>query len=102
MTTERIEISSDSETVWTNLMRILCRRHRSNARNGLPTDYNIEDLRRDHYSGFHSNQDLRRILNELARIHAEIQIEGYIIRLTTYGLNNCNKFDPTFQKNFQF
>ncbi|MGA9151593.1 MAG: hypothetical protein WBZ36_13530 [Candidatus Nitrosopolaris sp.] len=81
-------------------MQILCSRHRINARRDSPTDYNIEDLRRDDYQGFDSNQYFRLILNELARRHQEIQVEGDIIRLTMYSLNNCQKFDPTFQKDF--
>jgi hypothetical protein len=83
-------------------MRILCSRHRSNARNGRPTDYSIEDLRRDNYPAFDSSEYFRQILDNLARIHAEIQIDGDIIRLTKYGLNNCDRFDPTFQRDFQF
>jgi hypothetical protein len=98
MTTRNI--SNDSESVWTNLMQILCSRHRNNARNGRPTDYSIGDLRIDHYSSYNSLPYFRQILDNLATMHAEIQIDGAIIRLTNYGLNNCHRFDSTFQKDF--
>jgi hypothetical protein len=78
----------------------LCSKHRINARNGRPTDYKIEDLRIDQFAGFTNSKYFKRILEELANRHTEIQIDGDIVRLTNYGLDNCKKYDPTFQRDF--
>ena len=61
----------------------LCSRHRINARNGSPTDYEIENLRQDHYSAYEEAQNFRRLIYELAKIHREIQVDENIIRVTT-------------------
>jgi hypothetical protein len=61
----------------------LCSRHRINARNGSPTDYEIEKLRQDHYSAYEEAQNFRRLIYELAKIHREIQVDENIIRVTT-------------------
>ena len=92
----------DIKKVWPGLMLHLCPRHRINARNESPTDYKIEDLRKDHYAGFTDSQYFRKLIYELARLYEEIQVEGDIIKLTKYGLDNCEKYDPTFQKDFKY
>jgi hypothetical protein len=61
----------------------LCSRHRINARNGSPTDYEIENLHQDHYSAYEEAQNFRRLIYELAKIHREIQVDENIIRVTT-------------------
>lgn len=91
----------DIEKVWQNLMLLLCRRYRINKRGGRQTDYRIEDLRNDHYRAFTDARYFRRLVGQLARQHEEIEIERDIIRITDYGLNNCKKYDPTFQKDFE-
>jgi hypothetical protein len=90
----------DLQTVWSSLMLRLCSRHRINARNGRPTDYRIEDLRIDQFTGFTDGEHFKRIIQELAKLHMEIQVDGDIVRLTKYGLDNCKKYDPTFQRDF--
>jgi hypothetical protein len=91
----------DIQTVWSSLMLRLCSRHRINVRNGRPTDYRIEDLRTDQFSGGFTNSEyFKRIIEELAKRHTEIQVDGDIVRLTKYGLDNCKKYDPTFQRDF--
>jgi len=45
---------------------------------------------------------IRSILDELARRHNEIGLAGNIIRLKRHGLDNCEKYDPTFQRDFKY
>src|SRR5438105_2695505 len=68
--------------VWSGLMLRLCSMHRINARNGSPTDYEIEKLRQDHYAAFDDGQYFRKLIYELARGHKEIQVDANIIRVT--------------------
>jgi hypothetical protein len=93
-------LEGDIEKVWINLMLYLCPMHRSNARNGRPTDFKIEELREDRYSAFTESKHFEKIINALAKRRREIEIEGGIVRLTPYGLDNCRKYDPTFQRDF--
>ena len=96
---------TDIESIWLNLMLHLCSRHRINARNGHQTDYSIESLRTDHYPGYSSSQYFKRVILELAKRHAaEIEvIDGNAIRLTRYSLDKtCQKYDPTYQKDFKY
>lgn len=95
-------MEADIETLWSGLMLRLCSRHRINARNGRPTDYRIGDLREDHYRGYEDVRYFTRLLQELARRHPEIQVDGDIIRLTRHGLDNCGRYDRTFQRDFQY
>jgi hypothetical protein len=96
-----IEVSpGDIERVWRTLMSHLCSRHRINARNGRPTDWDIEDLRADRYGGFTNAEYFRSLIHELSRQRREVNFENGIIRLTEYGLDNCKKYDPTFQRDF--
>jgi hypothetical protein len=90
----------DVEKVWQNLMLILCRRHRTNARNAKPTGYRIEQLRTDQYGSYTKPEHFKRVIQEAAKLHNEIEVEGDIIRVSEYGLNNCKKYDPTFQRDF--
>jgi hypothetical protein len=92
----------DMEKIWSGLMLRLCSRHRINARNGSPTDYEIERLRKDHYPAYEDAQNFKTIIYELARVHKEIQVDGDIIRVTRFGLDNCEKYDPTFQRDFKY
>jgi hypothetical protein len=95
-------MSEDMEKIWSGLMLRLCSRHRINARNGSPTDYEIERLRQDHYPAYEDAQNFRKLLYELSKIHKEIQVDENIIRLTRFGLDNCEKYDPTFQRDFKY
>ncbi len=92
----------DIERVWLSLMQSLCSRHRINAQNERPTDYNIEDLRKEHYSGYTDNKYIRKLIYELAKLHREVQVDADIIRLSRFGLDDCEKYDPTFQRNFKY
>lgn len=92
----------DIEKVWRTLMSHLCPRHRINKRNGHETDYIIEDLRKEYYGAFTDSAYFRRLLSQLARQHGEVEVERDRIRLTKFGLDNCKKYDPTFQKDFEY
>jgi hypothetical protein len=87
------------EKIWSNLMSHLCPRHRIQARNGHPTDYRIEDLRMEHYPSYEKDF-FRRHIVRLANRQPEIQVEGDVIRLTPYGLDNCGVYDGTWQRDF--
>jgi hypothetical protein len=76
----------------------LSQRHRINKRNGHQTDYRIEDLRKEHYGGFTDSEYFRRVLSQVARQHKEFEVERQIIKLSGFGLDNCEKYDPTFQR----
>jgi hypothetical protein len=58
----------DIEKVWPGLILHLCSRHRIDARNGRPTDYKIEDLRKEHYSGYTESKYFRKLIYELASL----------------------------------
>jgi hypothetical protein len=68
--------------IWTTLLTQLCNRHRERARNikpsdddPRPTDWKIEDLRKEHYSGGYPDSTyFRRHITELARRHPEIHV----------------------------
>jgi hypothetical protein len=94
----------DLNVVWSNLMRILCERHRDIRRNkgrSVTTDYVIEQLRRDHFGAFTSPGYFRRLIYELARRHHEVEVEGDIVRLRTANLiANCRMYVPNFQSDF--
>jgi hypothetical protein len=92
----------DIEKVWPGLMLHLCSRHRINARNERPTDYKIEDFRKEHYSGYTDSKYFRKLIYELAKLHREIQVDADIIRASRFGLDNCEKYDPTFQRDFKY
>jgi hypothetical protein len=49
-------MSEDMEKIWSGLMLRLFSRHRINARNGTPTEYEIERLRQDHYPAYDDAQ----------------------------------------------
>jgi hypothetical protein len=91
----------DIQTVWVNLMSYLCPRHRINKKNGDPTDYNIEELRRKYYNAFDPNY-FRRVIGWVARQHREVEVERDIIRLSRFGFDNCEKYDGTFQKDVDY
>jgi hypothetical protein len=82
----------------------LCYRYRTNARNGDPTGYDIEQLRKVHYPRYEYSENFKRIIQELANRHMqEIRIDGDVIRLTTYALDKtCEKHDPTYHKDFNY
>jgi len=82
-------------------MMYLCQSHRANKRNGHATDYSIENLRTDYYSAFDADY-FRRLLGWVAKQHPEVQVEGDIIRLTKYGFDNCERYDPTFQRDVEY
>lgn len=92
--------ADDVEKVWRTLMTHMCPRHRNNTRNGKPTDWDIENLRTEHYDAYTNPDYFRSVLRELARRHGEIQIKGNAMGLTEEGLKNCSKYDPTFQRDF--
>jgi hypothetical protein len=92
----------DIEKVWRNLMQHLCRRHRENRRNGRPTDYRVEDLRRDHYEAFTDTNYFRRLIVWLTKQHPEVEVEEDIIRLTRFGFDSCSNYDPKFQKDVEY
>lgn len=100
MTSKSEVPEEDMEQVWINLMLYLCPMHRSNARNGRPTDCNIEELRKDRYGAFTDSNHFKKIIYALAKRHREIEVEDSIIRVTQFGLDNCRKYDPTFQRDF--
>lgn len=97
--TGRIE-EDTLEGIWSNLMSHLCRRHRTNVRNGYPTDYKIEDLRIDYYGAYQDAEYFRSHIAELARRHPEIQVEGDTLRLTPYGINQCGNYVHNWQRDF--
>jgi hypothetical protein len=92
--------------IWTTLPTQLCNRHRYQARNVTPTDDNpgptdwkIEDLRKEHYSGgYPDSAYFSRHITELARRHPEIQVDGDVIRLT--HLLYCERNVRGFQRDF--
>lgn len=94
--------------LWTTLPTQLCSRHRERARNVAPTDDNprptdwkIEDLRREYYEGGYPNAEyFRKHITELARRHPEIRVEGDVIRLTNQGLLYCVRNVKGFQTDF--
>lgn len=92
----------DIKTVWSTLMLHLCRRHRINRRNGLETDYRIEDLRTDHYGAFTNANYFRELIRWVAKQHREVEVEEDIIRLTRFGFDNCPNYDSTFQKDIEY
>jgi hypothetical protein len=92
----------DIEKVWRTLMGHLCPRHRTNKRNGRETDYEIEELRTDHYGAFIDSGYFRRIIAWLVKKHPEVEVDGNIIRLTRFGLDNCEKYDRSFQRDFEY
>ena len=93
----------EMQIVWRNLMSYLCSRHRTTRRNGRPTDYNIEELRRDHYEGgFPDAYYFRRLISWVAKQHREIEVDRDVIRLTRFGFDNCEKYDPTFQRDIEY
>jgi hypothetical protein len=94
------DIRDDAERVWLTLMSHLCPRHRINARNGRPTNWDIENLRSEYYGAYTDAGYFRKVIEELVRRHREIEVERNIIRLTEYGLNNCSRYDMTFQRDF--
>jgi hypothetical protein len=94
------DIRADAERVWLTLMSHLCPRHRINARNGRSTDWDIEELRSENYGAYTDAGYFRKIVEELARRHTEIEIERNVIRLTEQGLHNCSRYDRTFQRDF--
>jgi hypothetical protein len=97
---ELLVSEEDIKKIWQNLMLYLCQRHRINKRNGRQTDYRIEDLRKDHYGVFTDHEYFRRLLSQLARQYKEVEVERHTIRLSKFGLDNCEKYDPTFQRDF--
>jgi hypothetical protein len=102
------QIEEDSlRTIWTTLPTYLCNRHRQQARNvsptddnPRPTDWNIEDLRRDYYGAFTDARYFRRHLIELANRHPEIRVERDVIRLTNQGLLYCERNVRGWQRDF--
>ena len=98
------------EGIWTTIMLQLCNRHRTQARNvkptadnPRPTDWKIEDLRKRHYKGGYPDAEyFRRHIVELARRYPEIQVneKGDVIRLTSKGLDYCEKYVRGWQKDF--
>jgi hypothetical protein len=88
--------------VWSGLMLRLCSIHRINARNGRPADYEIEKLRQDHYSAYEDSKYFKKLIYGLVRVHKEIQVDAEIIRVMRIGLDNCEKYDPTFQRDFTY
>jgi hypothetical protein len=92
----------DIEKSWPGLMLHLCSIHRINARNERPPYYNIEDLRKERYSGYTDSKYFSKLIYELAKLHREIQVDGDTIRVTRFGLDNCEKYDPTFQRDFKY
>jgi hypothetical protein len=94
--------------IWTTLPTQLCNRHRDKARNKKPTpdnprptDWKIEDLRKEHYSGGYPDSSyFKRHITELARRHPEIQVEDDVIRLTHQGILYCVRNVRGFEKDF--
>ena len=97
---------ADIETVWSEggLMLRLCSRHRMNARNGNPTDYDIEQLRTVHYPSYNDSNYFKRVIQELANRHMEeIRVDGDVVRLTRHALDKTRqKYDKTYQKDFKY
>jgi hypothetical protein len=89
------------ERIWSNLMNYLCPRHRTNYRNGDPTDYRIEDLRAEHHRSYKDGGEyFRRHIAELANRHQEIQVEDDFIRLTSFGIDHCGDYVRNWQRDF--
>lgn len=86
--------------IWTTLPTQLCNRHRHQARNAKPTDWKIEDLRKEHYGAYPEAEYFRRHLTELANRHPEIQVVEDVIRLTNQGLLYCERNVKGFQRDF--
>lgn len=93
--------------IWTTIMIQLCNRHRTQARNvrpttdnPRPTDWKIEDLRAKYYRAYPDPAYFRIHITELANRHPEIEVEGNIIRLTTQGLDYCEKNVSGWQRDF--
>jgi hypothetical protein len=90
----------DLQKIWVNLMMHLCRRHRDKARKREPTDYRIEDLRKEYFGAYTDSEYFRRHIVELSNRHYEIQSEGDVIRLTPRGLDTCVSYVPEWQRDF--
>jgi hypothetical protein len=93
----------DLDKIWsqTNLLRILCERHRIQARNSHSTDYPIEVLNQ-HYGGWPDSNYFRMCIGELARIHLdEIQVQGNQIQVRRQGIINYSRTNSNFQLDFE-
>jgi hypothetical protein len=78
------------EKIWATLPTQICHRHRTLARNQKPTDWNIEELRKEYYNGGYRDPEyFRRHIVELANRRPELQIEGDDLRLTPQGIEYC-------------
>lgn len=94
--------------IWSTLPTQLRNRPRWQARNvrptednPRPTDWNVEDLRKEHYSvGYPDPDYFRRYITELARRHPETKVEDDVIRLTNQGLLYCERNVRGFQRDF--
>ena len=97
------DMKRDIKRVWSTLMLHLCRRYRENKRNGLETDYRIEELRTDHYKGYTDPTYFRELMRWMAKqFREEIEVEGDFIRLRRFGFDSCKKYDSTFQKDVDY
>lgn len=38
----------------------------------------------------------------MAKQHREIEVDRDVIRLTRFGFDNCEKYDPTFQRDIEY
>ena len=88
------------ENLWNTLPNQICHRHRTMARNGQPTDWNIEELRNELYGAYENPTYFRRHMVELANRHPELQVEGDVVRLTPEGLDYCEANVPGWVRDF--
>jgi hypothetical protein len=75
--------------VHTDLLGLLSKRYRIQARNDKSTNYLIEDLRNEYYGAFTDSAYFRRCIEELAKRHPnEILVEGDLIKVSRQGILN--------------
>jgi hypothetical protein len=42
------------------------------------------------------------VISWVAKQHREIEVDRDVIRLTRFGFDNCEKYDPTFQRDIEY
>jgi hypothetical protein len=89
----------DTDTVLNRLMIFLCSNHRINARNGLSTVFEIEQIRTDGFTAFDSNY-FKDILMAISNQTNEIHVNGERVQLTNRGIDNCRDYVENLEYDF--
>ena len=90
---------SEARTYLPLIMKDLCNEHRKEAKYNRSTEFNIDEFRRKYYESFNFHY-FKNLLDRIAYLNNEFEINGNYIRLTDHGINNCRLYDHAFQHDF--